>query len=220
MYTRRQVTDHVTKMNKDLYDNLQDGIDEAKSDIQEIKETVQGSNENKFSDQKTYVVGDLVTKEGILYKCKTPIEVPEQWNQEHWEEISLLDILSGFPFSFGIDEEGNYGYIKEGADTVTPFKSNKRIEIFSGDSRSNHSVDLTSYSGYENFTLDNFCIGECALKYNTSNLGDHYGIDILNEYDKETGILTLNRSCSYAYAPKSPTDYYSFYVEYKVYLLL
>lgn len=35
MYTRRQVTDHVTKMNKDLYDNLQDGIDEAKSSIEE-----------------------------------------------------------------------------------------------------------------------------------------------------------------------------------------
>ena len=27
------------------------------------------------------------------------------------------------PFKFGIDENGNYGYIKVGADTVTPFKS-------------------------------------------------------------------------------------------------
>lgn len=31
-YSRRQVTDHVTKMNKDLYDNVQDGIDECKED--------------------------------------------------------------------------------------------------------------------------------------------------------------------------------------------
>ena len=29
-YSRRQVTDGVTIMNKDLYDNLQDGIDEIK----------------------------------------------------------------------------------------------------------------------------------------------------------------------------------------------
>lgn len=29
-YTRREVTDGVTVMNKDLYDNVQDGIDEAK----------------------------------------------------------------------------------------------------------------------------------------------------------------------------------------------
>ena len=28
-YSRRTVTDGVTVMNKDLYDNLQDGIDEA-----------------------------------------------------------------------------------------------------------------------------------------------------------------------------------------------
>ena len=27
------------------------------------------------------------------------------------------------PFKFGIDENGNYGYYKAGADTVTPFKS-------------------------------------------------------------------------------------------------
>ena len=31
MYSRRTVTDGVTIMNKDLYDNLQDGIDELKN---------------------------------------------------------------------------------------------------------------------------------------------------------------------------------------------
>lgn len=30
---------------------------------------------------------------------------------------------SNLPFKLGIDENGNYGYIKDGADTVTPFKS-------------------------------------------------------------------------------------------------
>lgn len=28
------------------------------------------------------------------------------------------------PFSFGVDAQGNYGYYKDGADTVTPFKKN------------------------------------------------------------------------------------------------
>ena len=32
-YTRRKVQDGVTVMNKDLYDNLQDGIDEIKEDM-------------------------------------------------------------------------------------------------------------------------------------------------------------------------------------------
>ena len=36
------------------------------------------------------------------------------------KEVDVLD--NKIPFSFGIDSDGNYGYIKAGADTVTPFK--------------------------------------------------------------------------------------------------
>lgn len=32
-------------------------------------------------------------------------------------------IDSALPFKFGVDADGNYGYYKDGADTVTPFKS-------------------------------------------------------------------------------------------------
>lgn len=32
-YKRREVTDGKTVMNKDLYDNLQDGVDECKKDL-------------------------------------------------------------------------------------------------------------------------------------------------------------------------------------------
>ena len=32
------------------------------------------------------------------------------------------EITNKIPFGFGIDSNGNYGYIKAGADTVTPFK--------------------------------------------------------------------------------------------------
>ncbi len=34
------------------------------------------------------------------------------------------------PFKFGIDEDGNYGYIKAGADSVTPFKSGAATPAF------------------------------------------------------------------------------------------
>ncbi len=34
------------------------------------------------------------------------------------------------PFAFGVDENGNYGYYKEGADTVTPFKTGSDRETF------------------------------------------------------------------------------------------
>lgn len=41
------------------------------------------------------------------------------------EVIITDDEIDGdsLPFKFGIDENGNYGYYKVGADTVTPFKS-------------------------------------------------------------------------------------------------
>ena len=34
-----------------------------------------------------------------------------------------MPVVDRLPFKLGIDENGNYGYIKVGADTVTPFKS-------------------------------------------------------------------------------------------------
>lgn len=40
MYSRREVTDHVTVMTKELYDNLQDGIDESKQAISELEESL------------------------------------------------------------------------------------------------------------------------------------------------------------------------------------
>ena len=57
--------------------------------------------------------------------------------------------------AFGIDSNGNYGYIKEGADTVTPFKSQKDIDnaynsgVAAADARVNTSS--ASYNaGYTN----------------------------------------------------------------------
>lgn len=37
-YSRRNVTDGVTVMNKDLYDNVQDGIDELKEENEKLEE--------------------------------------------------------------------------------------------------------------------------------------------------------------------------------------
>ena len=38
-------------------------------------------------------------------------------------------IHTDYPFKFGVDDNGNYGYYKAGADTVTPFKSAKASGI-------------------------------------------------------------------------------------------
>ena len=94
------------------------------------------------------------------------------------------------PFAFGIDENGNYGYIKDGADSVTPFKK----KVFLGTYNStNKSIDMTSYKNYEKFTIDDFVFDiksvTCAV-YN----GD-YDLKTLTfnkSYDSTTGVLTFS----------------------------
>lgn len=39
------------------------------------------------------------------------------------------EVRADVPFKFGIDENGNYGYVKEGADSVTPFLNLKAMYI-------------------------------------------------------------------------------------------
>ena len=45
-------------------------------------------------------------------------------------KISVLKPVA-LPFNFGIDENGNYGYIKVGADSVTPFSKVSLVPIYS-----------------------------------------------------------------------------------------
>lgn len=74
---------------------------------------------------------------------------------------NLEDININLPFKLGIDENGNYGYIKEGADTVTPFKkgtiSFSKVHQFTGDNVTNYACGEDCYylcvaCGYYNST--------------------------------------------------------------------
>lgn len=56
---------------------------------------------------------------------------------------------------FGIDADGNYGYIKDGADSVTPFKSgysNAKV-VASTDSTSQQTVSVSSDTYGEDFIV-------------------------------------------------------------------
>ena len=48
------------------------------------------------------------------------------------EEVNgrVEDLSANLPFAFGVDDAGNYGYIKEGADSVTPFKSLLNLKVW------------------------------------------------------------------------------------------
>lgn len=54
-YSRRQVEDHKTIMNADLYNNLQDGIDETKKAITETQQSLNNSLEETQQSFRTSI---------------------------------------------------------------------------------------------------------------------------------------------------------------------
>lgn len=64
MYSRREVTDGVTVMNKDLYDNLQDGIDEANESIVNLDAKVEDIRLFKFPNAN--IIGTPTVNNGQI----------------------------------------------------------------------------------------------------------------------------------------------------------
>lgn len=57
-----------------------------------------------YSSEKTYTVGSMVTHEGYIYKCKSTISTPEEWNAAHWDQqgsASKGQALIGFDVTSG-----------------------------------------------------------------------------------------------------------------------
>ena len=77
---------------------------------------------------------------------------------------------------FGKDSDGNYGYIKDGADTVIPFKKSLKLILEKTSGQSNRGWQYSYYNNYFvddsgkeslilSLTRDNFVIdrGNCGL---------------------------------------------------------
>ena len=80
---------------------------------------------------------------------------------------AINELNSNLPFKLGIDENGNYGYIKDGADSVIPFKKGSTYEYHGIDGKAGLNYDTT-----------NECILILAVysarKLNTSNYNYEY----------------------------------------------
>lgn len=68
--------------------------------------------------ENEYPKGSVVTYNGAVYYALVDIPKGSSWNSTKWK---VWD--NNIPIRFGIDADGNYGYYKAGADTVTPFKT-------------------------------------------------------------------------------------------------
>ena len=108
---------------------------------------------------------------------------------------NLADSLGGI--TFGVDDNGNYGYIKVGADTVTPFK-NKGVIYNIGTYNPNTptTFNLKGIAGWENFKNDNFLIG---FGYTQMSTGNGAAANLTCNYNQNTGILTITNTISNGY---------------------
>ena len=91
-YKRTETYDGVTKMNKALYDNLQDGIDESIGTICNI------AGADKYNENKIYKNGDKCIINNKIYSKKGDMAddtvLPYQFDISEWEEISIMsDIM-------------------------------------------------------------------------------------------------------------------------------
>ena len=79
----------------------------------------------KHMDEGIKDASDKLGDESIAEVAETVTEAINVLNSK--ERIKLVN--SNETIRFGYDADGNYGYIKDGADTVTPFKSGFSIPL-------------------------------------------------------------------------------------------
>ena len=87
------------------------------------------------------------------------------------------------PFRFGIDANGNYGYYKVGADSVTPFKrvAKKVGTIVCG--LNNKSLDYSGYEDRDELTVDNFYLMPTAFSIvDSKSTGETEGTTTFGTY--------------------------------------
>ena len=95
------------------------------------------------------------------------------------KNIEELLTHSDIPFQFGIDENGNYGYIKAGADTVTPFNNNFYVtnSVLDKGTFKGTTARLTDqYNGSVGFSGT----GTVSSVTSTSYIGWQYELDLTN----------------------------------------
>ena len=142
-------TDAATNIN---YDNSKGAIraGNVQGAIDEIMET---TSQSRTLTQAEYdALPDTKYTDGIEYFITDaePLDASTIAYDNTASKMTATNVQAGIDelnsnlggMKFGIDSNGNYGYIKAGADSVTPFSSNKRYS-YSWTSSNNEQKTLT-----------------------------------------------------------------------------
>ena len=92
---------------------------------------------------------------------------------------ALTDTTHGVSFQFGIDTNGDYGYIKDGESEVTPFR-NRHTETITPNSRA--TVDMGEFHKKRYVDLSAVPNVNSQVAYFTQNTGGNYDLGAANSY--------------------------------------
>ena len=133
----------------DVTEYSQEGDTFGAADINATNEAVNGK-----LDGSSTVDPMLATEEGFAADAKLTRD-------------AISELNSNLPFKLAIDSEGNYGYIKDGADTVTPFKKGNIQAIkYLSYYPANKEATVTKGKTYIITTYNNPTITGLSILYN------------------------------------------------------
>lgn len=134
----------------------------------------------EFSASTSYAVDDIVTHEGVLYKCTTAHSAGA-WNSAHFTQTTCADAFSGGGKQTTIIDlsESNVVLDESLTDTVTVTYSGAAATFTSSDT-SVATVDVTSASAVGNtytyvITITAKKEGACSIEVNVPENSSYYG---------------------------------------------
>ena len=184
--------------------------------VEDIRHTFTYTSDEDFvemlKNNTTVQVGFF--KLAMLEGQKVDLTTYDQHLAKHDDDIAGLNSSLG-GLKFGVDENGNYGYIKAGADSVTPFKTTQLYNLGTGT-----SIDIKSKFPdiYTSLSINNFIVAYNSITVSTYYYGGgttvasgysasttkNANLNITKSYNNSTGILTISGiSNSVSYYPFS-----------------
>lgn len=112
-------------------------------------------------------------------------------------------------------DSGFYGL---GSVSVAAVKNGfTKTQLYSGNSKSKHNIDVTSFANYKNFTIDNFVFENVKLERSIDSsiaVGTFNSGNIIASYDATSGTLTAAKNLT-----RDNGNGYIYYISYKIYVI-
>lgn len=165
-------------------------------DVSGLKPYVETLQDSVNTAPVSKVVYDAVQELNEAIENAGKIDDDATATDSTWSSKKINDsLVDKVPFKLGIDENGNYGYYKAGADTVTPFKSGEMVVIHGKTAPSGTQVDIVTTKYCEEIHISvGFAPNFITIKVDDveqTNVLTDYGTDA-NAWGLSSGIIKGN----------------------------